>query len=307
MLQRVSQSPSALSPSGPASPSLDSVRIADLQGLGRDAIHDLWRRLHRKPPPKGLTGDLLVRALAYRIQIERHGGLSRGAQLRLATAAREATLERARAGQEDGDERAGGSAASRTLRPGTRLVREWQGEVHEVIALADGFLWNGASYRSLSVIAKAITGTSWNGWIFFGVERKKPKGRPVQPSIPVEAPLKGEVPIAPAGPVAMLGPTAEHPELPPAPRPVRKQPVPPTSILAIPAPSAPIARTVPSKGLAPTAVTHPDGLLPTAPALSGTSVRTTSTSHKVRSRSSDQSAASAPFACPLNLTQPGGS
>ena len=153
--------------------SFDAVRIADLPGLGRDAIHDLWRRLHRKPPPKGLTGDLLVRAVAYRIQIERHGGLSRGAQQRLATAARQAMQERARAGQEDGDDRGDASAASRTLRPGTRLVREWQGEVHEVITLADGFLWNGASYRSLSVIAKAITGTSWNGWIFFGLKKKE--------------------------------------------------------------------------------------------------------------------------------------
>jgi len=306
MLQRVSPPPSALSPSGSAAPSLDSVRIADLPGLGRDAIHDLWRRLHRKPPPKGLTGELLVRALAYCIQIERHGGLSRGVQQRLATAARQAMQERARAGQEDGDERAGGSAASRTLRPGTRLVREWQGEVHEVIALADGFLWDGASYRSLSVIAKAITGTSWNGWIFFGVERNKPRVIKTQPSMPVEDPLKGELPIAPAGPVAMLGPTLERPELPPRSRPVRKQPVPPASILAIPAPLAPIARTVPSKGLAPTAVAHPDVLLPTAPALSGTSVRTTSTSHKVRPGPSDQSAASAPSTHSLNPTRPGG-
>lgn len=201
MLRRVSpspsaSSPSASSPSGCAVPSLDSIRIADLQGLGRDAIHDLWRRLHRKPPPKGLTGDLLVRALAYRIQIGRHGGLSRGVQQRLATAARQAMQERARAGQEDGDDRGGGLAASRTLRPGTRLVREWQGEVHEVIALADGFLWNGASYRSLSVIARAITGTSWNGWIFFGIERKKPGVNKTRPSMPVEDPLKEPVPAA---------------------------------------------------------------------------------------------------------------
>ena len=176
--------------------SLDEIRIADLPNLDRDAIHDLWRRGHRKPPPKGLAGDLLVRALAYRIQIARHGGLSRGGEQRLAAAAREAARERARAGQDAGEGNGANAAASRTLRPGTRLIRAWQGEVHEVIALADVFLWNGESHRSLSVIAKAITGTSWNGWIFFGVERKKRRAGSTLLSTPVKAALN---PTQPGG------------------------------------------------------------------------------------------------------------
>ena len=54
--------------------------------------------------------------------------------------------------------------------PGTRLVREWQGVLHEVIVIPDGFLWQGATYPSLSTVAKAITGTTWNGWVFFGAK-----------------------------------------------------------------------------------------------------------------------------------------
>jgi hypothetical protein len=59
------------------------------------------------------------------------------------------------------------------IAPGTRLIRLWQGQTHTVFVHADGFEWNGSRYRSLSTIAKAITGTSWNGWTFFGVKRGK--------------------------------------------------------------------------------------------------------------------------------------
>jgi Protein of unknown function (DUF2924) len=59
------------------------------------------------------------------------------------------------------------------IAPGTRLIRRWQGQSHTVFVHEDGFEWNGSRYRSLSTIAKAITGTSWNGWTFFGVKRGK--------------------------------------------------------------------------------------------------------------------------------------
>lgn len=186
--------------SHPPLPSLDSIRITDLPALGHDAIHDLWRHLHRKPPPKGLAGELLVRALAYRIQITRQdgslrgglsrGGLSRGGEQRLAAAAREAARARIKTEKDAGEGDGSKAAASRTLRPGTRLLREWQGAVYEVVALVDGFLWNGTYHRSLSVIAKAITGTSWNGWLFFGVERKKKKVGSTHSLMPSSTPVK---------------------------------------------------------------------------------------------------------------------
>ncbi len=69
---------------------------------------------------------------------------------------------------------------NRKPRSGTRLLREWKGQVHEVAVTADGYVWNGTQFRSLSMIANAITGTRWNGWVFFGV--KKP--RPAAPTSP---------------------------------------------------------------------------------------------------------------------------
>jgi len=62
-------------------------------------------------------------------------------------------------------------------RPGTRLVREWQGRVHEVVVLDEGFLWSGKRHGSLSEIARAITGTRWSGPRFFGLTGPAQKGR----------------------------------------------------------------------------------------------------------------------------------
>lgn len=183
-----------------------TIDIGTLPTMGWDGLRDLWRKLHRKPPPKGLAGELLVRALAWRIQCERHGGLARGVEQRLARAAREVMRNAMRdedcpVGAPETGEGADGSVASvraasssspspsapvrRTLRPGTRLVRAWQGQVHEVTVLPQGFLWDGKTHRSLSVIARVITGTSWNGWLFFGVNRKPEKTAPLNsPSSP---------------------------------------------------------------------------------------------------------------------------
>jgi hypothetical protein len=62
-----------------------------------------------------------------------------------------------------------------TLRPGTVLGREWQGEMHRVVVLADGFSWNGKTYPSLSKVVRAITGTRWNGPKFFGLRKRQIK------------------------------------------------------------------------------------------------------------------------------------
>ena len=64
------------------------------------------------------------------------------------------------------------------LRPGTVLGREWNGQMHQVAVLADGFAWNGKTYPSLSKVASAMTGTRWNGPRFFGLRDKQTKGRP---------------------------------------------------------------------------------------------------------------------------------
>jgi hypothetical protein len=65
-------------------------------------------------------------------------------------------------------------SAPRRIKPGSRLIREWKGTTHEVVVVPEGYLWNRAVHPSLSAIALAITGTSWNGWRFFGLDRRKP-------------------------------------------------------------------------------------------------------------------------------------
>ena len=63
--------------------------------------------------------------------------------------------------------------ATRRIKPGSRLIREWQGRMHEVVVMPEGYLWDGVKHASLSTIARCITGTSWNGWRFFGLAKRK--------------------------------------------------------------------------------------------------------------------------------------
>lgn len=146
--------------------------IARLRDLDASALRLRWREVTGKPAAPGLRGELLVRALAYSIQEKAFGGLSLTATKRLQAIAREGKASKAVPVTESRS-----SAAPRRLMPGSRLIREWRGVMHEVIVIAEGFLWHGATYTSLSTVAKAITGTTWNGWVFFGAKPapKKPK------------------------------------------------------------------------------------------------------------------------------------
>ena len=121
-----------------------------------------WRRLHRMPPPMRLSRDLLTRGITYKLQERAYGGLS------LATARK---LEHANA-----DPQSRGAAKPVqpiSLRPGTRLVREWRGVTHMVLIHADGVEWRGQRYRSLTVVARKITGARWSGPRFFGLRRRQ--------------------------------------------------------------------------------------------------------------------------------------
>jgi hypothetical protein len=93
-----------------------------------------------------------MRAVAYQIQVKAFGGLSAATKHKLreiAAAAREGRFD--------------ASIVAPRVKPGTRLIRVWQGETHAVLVLEDGFEWKGTRYRSLSLVAKTITGTNWNG------------------------------------------------------------------------------------------------------------------------------------------------
>ncbi len=145
----------------------DSGLAAKLATLLEIATVDLraeWRRLYRSHPPPCIRQELLVLAIAWKLQEKVYGGLAPAQKRKLAGIAEDL--------RKNGDLSA--SPAIR-MKPGLRLVREWRGETHDVLVLEDGFEWNGKRRRSLSAIAREITGTRWSGPRFFGL---KPRPMP---------------------------------------------------------------------------------------------------------------------------------
>jgi hypothetical protein len=140
---------------------LDRLReaLARLPIASRADLQAEWRRLYRTEPPSRLGRGLLIAAIAYRLQEEALGGIRPELQRRLRQIA-----EQVHRGEEPG------LTAVPRLKPGTRLVREWQGRTHEVLVGQAGFEWRQQHYRTLSQIARAITGTSWSGPVFFGLK-----------------------------------------------------------------------------------------------------------------------------------------
>ena len=132
-------------------PSLET-RLNEIRSLPSNELRQCYREVFGRPPAPRLGRDLLLRALAHQIQVERHGGLSRATKKALGQGASPPRKSR-----------------SRTLTPGTQLIREWQGETHTVDVLDGGFRWRGERFQSLSVIARTITGTRWSGPRFFGL------------------------------------------------------------------------------------------------------------------------------------------
>ena len=146
----------------PRSPDITAVerQIAELVGRSTQDLRVAWRELHRTGPPQGLSRDLLIRALAHRLQEQTHGGTSRAQRRRLQRLAR---------GFEKGR---GSSDPGIMLRTGTTLVRHWRGHTHTVLIREDGFEYEGQHYRSLTVIAERITGAHWSGPRFFGLTKR---------------------------------------------------------------------------------------------------------------------------------------
>jgi Protein of unknown function (DUF2924) len=134
------------------------TEIGRIQSLGLDELRNLWRATFRTAPPPGFTKDLIARFLCWHIQEQAFGGLDPETTKHFTSLARG---DRSRADR------------PRRLKPGTVLVREYQGERHTVTVVANGFVWREATYASLSTIARAITGTNWNGPRFFGLRSDK--------------------------------------------------------------------------------------------------------------------------------------
>jgi hypothetical protein len=135
-------------------------QIVELVDRSTHELRLAWRQSYGTGPPRGLSRDLLIRALANQLQERTHGGASRALRRRLQTLAGEF-------------ERGSGSFDPGLLpKTGTTLVRQWRGHAHTVLVCEDGFEYEGQRYRSLSVIAARITGAHWSGPRFFGLARR---------------------------------------------------------------------------------------------------------------------------------------
>jgi hypothetical protein len=138
-----------------------AAQLESLREMTTGELRAEWRRRFRSPPPNRLSRDLLMRGVAYKLQERAHGGLSRVTRRKL-----EALATQLVAGPGWRPD------PYPSLKCGTRLVRSWGGETHGVLVLDGGFEYRGAHFRSLSQIARTITGVRWSGPRFFGLKRR---------------------------------------------------------------------------------------------------------------------------------------
>ena len=130
------------------------AEIDRVRSLGLDELRTLWRATFRSPPPPAFAKDLIARFLCWHIQEQAVGELDPETAKHLDGLVRR---DKAKANR------------PRRIKPGTVLVREYQGDRHTVTVVPNGYVWHETTYASLSIIARAITGTSWNGPRFFGL------------------------------------------------------------------------------------------------------------------------------------------
>jgi hypothetical protein len=136
------------------------AEIERLPDLGHDELRKRWKLLFGHAAPKSLRRKFMARAIAYQMQVLAYGGLSAATKRRLREIANAIS---------NGDR--DNAFSGFQIKPGTQLIREWQNTTHTVMVLDEGFALDGRTYNSLSAIAKAITGTNWNGYAFFGIKR----------------------------------------------------------------------------------------------------------------------------------------
>ena len=133
-----------------------AAALAELTALARPALAERWQRAFESPAPRGCQATLLRQALAWHIQMQ---------ALQEKVGTRVAKLSAAALRQ------ATSAPMASSLAPGTRLLREWQGRTHHVIVVHGGFKYDGRKWRSLTAIAREITGTPWSGPLFFGLRK----------------------------------------------------------------------------------------------------------------------------------------
>jgi len=135
-----------------------AAQIAHIRSLGKDELRSLWRSTFKTDVPSALTKDLLARMLIWRMQEERCGGLNKTTIKLLQSHADDVPVK---------------ADAPRRFKSGTFLIRDYQGHRHSVTVVPEGFVWNETTYKSLSIIARKITGSRWNGPRFFGLRENE--------------------------------------------------------------------------------------------------------------------------------------
>jgi len=154
-------------PRRPLEPIETPTEINRLSSLSVEDLRQEWVRVLRRPLPASSRREFLLGSLAYEIQAQAQGALKASSHRTLCVLAKDLTR---------GNTTRDGLGP---IRPGTRLLRTWQGETHEVLALEKAFSYRGNTYSSLSMVAGTITGARWSGPVFFGLKiprPKKPKG-----------------------------------------------------------------------------------------------------------------------------------
>src|SRR6516225_8927802 len=154
-----------------------SEALSRLPQLDLGELRELWCRLHKTETSPRLSRELLVRAVAHRMQEVASGG----PRLELQRQLRQIALELQQTGR---------LRIRPQLKPGTRLMREWRGQSHEVLVLDDGFSWQGVHYRSLSALARKITGTAWSGPLFFGLRSNRSATPSPSASVAIDQPIE---------------------------------------------------------------------------------------------------------------------
>ena len=134
-----------------------AAEIASLSNARVDELRDRWKALHGSAPSGEIERSFLTRAITYRLQERAYGGLKPSTCRLLTKAVEEIATGSSKRPQ------------SRMAQSGTILIREWQGTAHRVTMLDDGVSFNGKRYRSLSEVAREITGSRWSGPRFFGL------------------------------------------------------------------------------------------------------------------------------------------
>ena len=137
--------------------SLVATQLSDLDAMSRDDLVTLWRKAFKASPAKGLSLGFLRRVLAHHLQCQRHGGLPADTRRLLASLAAGKPLPK---------------QSTASLAAGAHLVREWNGRTYQVEVIDGGYRFDGQTYRSLTAIARRITGTNWSGPRFFGLANR---------------------------------------------------------------------------------------------------------------------------------------